>query len=226
MKKKILLYLFILTLCLSLIGCKKEEKIENEWKFYMNENDLLFDENTQKIFDDGIKDYNNGELKPVALLGEQVVAGTNYMFLCESDIDGNKTYKVVIIYKDLEGNSHITYVNDFDVKKYVNETVNMNKEILLGGWHTKIPGKINMLDEKIQSYFDKSIEQITDVTYYPIAVLAEQENTGFNYAILCYGKLSDQNATNGVFVLTLYVDKTSKPEIVSISAVDLKYYNK
>ena len=82
-----------------------------------------------------------------------------------------------------------------------------------------------MLDEEVQNYFDKATETLTGGAYYPIAVLAHQEKSGTNYAVLCYGEGSYKGSTAGIYLLTLYVDKTDKPEIVSIAAVDLKDYN-
>ena len=222
MKKTIFIKVLMIILCLVLVGCEKKEDeektVDNSWEFKASGAESMFDENLEKAFED----YTSEKLKPIAILGKQIVAGTNYMFLCEAE----KTYKVAVVYKDLEGKAQVTQVNKFDVKKYVNEDFGLEAEMLSGGWSTEVPGKPIMLEEKIQEAFDKATERLMGVSYYPIAVLAEQEKSGTNYAVMCYGRLSDQNATTGVFVLTLYIDKTDKPEVVSIAAVDLKDYNK
>ena len=49
---------------------------------------------------------------------------------------------------------------------------------------------------------------------------------GVNYAVLCYGQPSYQGALPGIYMLTLYVDKTNKAEIVSIAAINLADFNK
>ena len=82
-----------------------------------------------------------------------------------------------------------------------------------------------MLEDEVRDAFDEATTKIVGVTYYPIKVLATQEKDGTNYGILCYGKMSDQNGTTGVYLLTLYVTGNTK-EIVSIASVDLKDYNK
>lgn len=235
MKKVISISLLAIMLCLFLTGCTqnvKNETITNtnedvvaeekEWTLTYRESNVMFSDDVQKAFDDANKDYQAEDFKIVGLLGKQVVAGTNYMFLCKAE----DAYKVVIVYKDLSGKSQITNVNTFDVKKYVNKNAELNTEVLTGGWQTEIPGKPIMLEEDVQSAFDQATEKMTGTTYFPISTLAKQEENGTNYAVLCYGRLSDANATEGVFVLTLNVDETNKSEIVAISAVDLKEYNK
>ena len=67
----------------------------------------------QDAFDKALEGYAGVSLKPVAIMGTQVVAGTNYMFLCE----GSKVVQnpkpelyVVKVYQDLNGNADFTYV--------------------------------------------------------------------------------------------------------------------
>ena len=215
MKKKGLI-IALIVVCLVMVGCKKEETKVGDWELTLSETNDFLDEDAK----DAIKDYNK-DLKPVALLGTQVVAGTNYMYL----VNDSTSYKVVVIYKDLEGKMQVTKITDFDITKYANENKSMDVETLSGGWTTEIPGKPMMLEDTIQSAFDEANGKIVGVTYYPIKVLATKEENGTKYAILCYGKMSDANGTTGIYVQTLYVTGNTK-EIGSISAVDLKDYNK
>lgn len=58
------------------------------------------------------------EYTPVALLGTQVVAGTNYCILCELTPvvpDPVSSYALVYIYADLEGNAAVTNVAELDI---------------------------------------------------------------------------------------------------------------
>ncbi len=216
MKKKSLIILLVIV-CLLVVGCKKKEETKKgEWELVLSETNDFLDEDAK----DAIAEYSK-DLKPVALLGQQVVAGTNYMYL----VSDSNSYKVVIIYKDLEGEMEVTKVSDFDPLKYVNENKQATNETLSGGWTTIIPGKPMMLEDKVQEAFDEATTKVIGVTYNPIKVLAKQEKDGTNYGILCYGKMSDQNGTTGVYLLTLYITGNTK-EIVSISSIDLKDYNK
>ena len=221
MKKKSFVLLFVLV-CLLVVGCKKKDE-SNTWVINKSEANIMLSDDVKKVFDDASKAYNGKELKLVALLSEQVVAGKNYMFLCKTEDDGVTAYKVAIVYKDLEGKATITQVNDFDITKYADKEISLNAEQVVGGWNVEIPGKPIMLEEKAQEAFDKATEKIVGVTYYPITVLATKEADGTNYAVLCYGKVSDQYGTTGIYVLTI---NANKGEVSTIAAVDLKDYNK
>lgn len=226
MKKKLLLCLLVLTVSVFIVGCgKKEEKLEDDfgsWKTDLTTNQEMLEENVLDIF---LKANEKVEenYDYVAVLGTQVVAGTNYMFLVKE----SGKYKVIVIYNDLEGNAEITKVTDFKPEKYANKKNEVDHEQLAGGWTTTIPGKPFMLEENVQEYFDKATETLTGATYYPIAQIAHQEVAGMNYAILCYGRGSYIGSTEWISVLTIYVDKDgNNPELLTIADVDLKDYNK
>ena len=96
MKKKVLFTILILIVGVLFVGCEKEdETIKNPWMINLDVQKQYIDDNVKKVFEDAIEKYD-GNLDYVALLGKQVVAGTNYMFLCKD----NAGYKVAIIYKD------------------------------------------------------------------------------------------------------------------------------
>ena len=60
------------------------------------------------------------EYTPIALLGTQVVAGTNYSILCRITAvtpSAEPGYSVVIVYEDLQGNAEITDTYDFTVSE-------------------------------------------------------------------------------------------------------------
>ena len=66
------------------------------------------------------------EYTPIALLGTQVVAGTNYRIICESRPSipsPESSYVIVTVYADLEGNAEITETFEFE-----NDTDNENSE--------------------------------------------------------------------------------------------------
>ena len=226
MKKKILFGLVAFILCVSLVGCtkeeKKEEKKEKDWIIDIATNEPILEDDIQKAYDTAIAAYKESDLKPVAIIGKQIVAGTNYMFLTRND----KEYKVLILYKDLQGNATITNSTVLDIDKYIDKNTSLDGEQLSGGWQTEIPGKPFALEEKVQNYFDKAMETLMGASYYPIATVGHQDNSGTDYAIISYGRYTDQNATSGVFLIRLHVDKNNNPEIKSISAMDIKDFNK
>ena len=74
-------------------------------------------EDVRNAFDKAAEKYTDAELKPVAYIASQVVAGMNYMILCEAETAGQEppiSYQMVIIYADLEGNAEITHITNVD----------------------------------------------------------------------------------------------------------------
>ena len=59
--------------------------------------------------------------KPIALLGTQVVAGTNYCFLCETTVvvpDAQPGYALVYVFDGLEGEHEILRVQEIEFSAF------------------------------------------------------------------------------------------------------------
>lgn len=65
------------------------------------------------IFNAAISRYEDLSLKPEKLHSSQIVAGTNYKFICK-DADGAKLY--VTVYRDLDGQCWLTGITDMKDK--------------------------------------------------------------------------------------------------------------
>ena len=219
--KKIWILLLIGVMCLSLTGCKKENKKE-KWDVDMTKEEYSLEPDLVAIWNRAMKDHPEKKLKPIALLGKQVVAGMNYMFLCKDE----ESYKVVVIYNNLEDQSSLTSVKDFDVTEYVNENKEQEADVMTGGWTTEVPDNLPALNESIQDIWDHAMEKIVGVAYYPIVRVAHLDKSGMNYAILCYGKLSTANEFTGIYLVTIQEDEKATAKLVSTSYVDLAKYNK
>lgn len=223
MMKKGLLIIVIL-MCLIMTGCtnKKENTLTGGWETILSNRVNDLSEEDIYNFNNAIKDYSKEKLEVVALLGKQVVAGTNYMFLAKTD---NK-YKIVIVYTDLEGISKVSKVSDFDYSKYVNKDLNGNNEMLSGGWYTESSNiEYKLEDEKIEKMYESATSELTGVEYKPLLVVGKQIVSGTNYAILCYGKPIVPNATTGIYLMTIYNDLNGNSEILGISYINLAEYN-
>ena len=73
------------------------------------ENKALFEKGTEKLL--GV-DYT-----PVAFLGSQIVAGTNYCFLAQAKSvipDAQPSFKLVFLYEKLDGTVEVLSIVDFD----------------------------------------------------------------------------------------------------------------
>ncbi len=78
--------------------------------------DLKITTEAEKAFKEAV---NSMDYIPVALLGTQVVAGTNYMILCESKSDKENTigkYTILTVYAPLEGECEV--INSQDIATF------------------------------------------------------------------------------------------------------------
>ena len=78
-------------------------------------------EDAQAAFDKAMETLVGAEYTPVALLGTQVVAGTNYCILCQiSPVvpDPVPSWALVYIYADLEGNAEILNVYELYIDRH------------------------------------------------------------------------------------------------------------
>lgn len=77
-------------------------------------------EDIQAIFDKAVEDIDGYTVTPVAYLGSQVVAGTNYAFLCQGKFDDDAKLSYIMLYvtQDTEGNVEILDIADFDIGEY------------------------------------------------------------------------------------------------------------
>ena len=73
--------------------------------------DGAFDEEVKTVFDKALEGLIGVDYTPLALLGTQLVSGTNYSFLCESTVvypDAETTYVIVTVHAGLDGAAELT----------------------------------------------------------------------------------------------------------------------
>lgn len=72
-----------------------------------------------KVFKKGTKKYVGYSLRPITLLGTQIVAGKNYRFLCYASGHAGKDIFVVDIYENLKGKCKITLNEPLNLEGYL-----------------------------------------------------------------------------------------------------------
>ncbi len=77
------------------------------------------EEDVRDVFTKAVTGYTQYSFRPIALLGTQLVAGTNYRFLCLGIGSGTKDLFVVDVYSDLQGASKVTSCKPLDLEAYV-----------------------------------------------------------------------------------------------------------
>ena len=228
MKKIISITLLILIASILITGCSNQKEETKEvvggWlKTYTRESNLTEEEKI--MFEEAMNTYKELKLEPVTLIGTQIVSGTNYMFLCKGTTISNRpvsNWKMVIVYKDLQGKSTITSVKDFNLDEYAGNNKASKETELVGGWEASKKEESIDISEITQNYFKEATESIQDMTYTPITILGTQTVAGMNYAILSLGK---KDETYSINVLTMYVNLDGDSEITYTSVIDMAEFN-
>ena len=118
MKKLISL---LLALMISFGLCYAETvPVDGGWQPAIAEAQAL-PEDAQAAFDQATNGLEGAVYTPVALLSEQVVAGTNYCILCQITPvvpDAVPTWNLVYIYADPEGNAAIQNIWEIYIEKH------------------------------------------------------------------------------------------------------------
>lgn len=99
-----------------------EDMITGGWSVNQGDPSLDADENkdVKAAFEKATTTLTGVKLTPVAYLGSQVVAGTNYSILCtETDASGEVNYVIAYMNEDLDGNVEMMNVADFDISQSV-----------------------------------------------------------------------------------------------------------
>ena len=209
-------------------GSEISKALTGGWELFDNEANAL-PEDVQTAFDKATETFTGSELKPVAYVASQVVAGTNYMILCEASTiseDPTTTYQMVIIYADLKGNAEITQIKDFDLMSYIEgDSTEISSEKLLGGWEVAEEKASVVIPQEAKDAFDKATEKLVGNELEPAALLGTQVVAGTNYAFLCFSTLQTEETINGIQVVTVYADLDGNAEVTNICTVDPADYN-
>lgn len=204
------------------------EPVAGGWELFDNKTNVL-PEDVQASFDKASETFTGSELKPVAYVASQVVAGTNYMILCEAATTTEQpktSYQMVIVYADLEGKAEITQMKEFDLTAYVEgDSTEISAEKLAGGWEPAEDRSSVVIPQEAKDVFDKAVENLDGNELEPMALLGTQVVAGTNYAFLCFSTLQTEETINGIQVVTVYEDLDGNAEITNICTVDPADYN-
>ena len=152
--------------------------------------------------------------KPIAVLGSQVVAGTNYAILCRPTAvypDAQPEIKIMYVYADLMGNAEIIGFQTIIGAQ------------LMGGF-TANSGKLAVQNNKtVYDTYKKAMKGLTGVSYTPAAYLGSQVVAGTNYMVLCRSKGVYPGARYEWSLVTVNKDLNGNASVVSIETLDLGY---
>ena len=142
--------------------------------------------------------------EPLALLGTQVVAGTNYCILCRTTAttpDAMPRIRLVYVYQDPQGKTEIT-----GSKEIIGEMSD-------GGFAANDGDTALEKNADVKASYEKAFAHFTGASHEPIAYLGSQIVAGTNYLLLCKRTAAIPNAAPALTLVTIYADLQGNAEI-------------
>lgn len=185
-------------------------EIVGGWTF--NQEDMSAElKGIQKEFDEACSDLDGAVLKPVTILGSQVVSGFRYAILCQSTpVTPNAATSlcVVVLQIGVNGTKEIVKSAPIDLGEYANKesTGTSPVELAAGGWSFESDYTPAGFSKEAQAAYDKTVGSLDGVAYTPIAMLGTQVTAGINYAFLCCQTLQTEESTYEALCLAFVYD--------------------
>ena len=218
-----------------LIARTASERLMGGWEAA---EDPAVTEEIQALLDKATEGLLGATYEPIALLGTQVVAGTNYCILCKTTVvypDAKPFYTLVYLYEDLEGSVETTAIVGLDIaelsapatEEQAGEEETETEEAAeaapglggaLGGWQANEDYSIS---EDLAAVFEKATEGLLGVAYTPVADLAAQIVAGTNHCILSQAKIIYPDALPYYTLVYVYEDLEGGAHVTQIADLDI-----
>ena len=160
--------------------------------------------------------YNYTHYEPIALLGTQVVSGTNYLYLCKStwtDYQENVSFVLLQIYQDLSGKSQVmgsailfpTEESREDGEDYIYNTGSYLPE--------NIPA--------IQNAFKEAVPNDENASYIPLAYIGKHSQEGKSEEDVIFAAKDPRGTDAKISYELFYIakDKDGKAKLVKTEDV-------
>ena len=162
------------------------------------------------------KGYNYTHYEPIALLGTQVVSGTNYLYLCKStwtDYQENVSFVLLQIYQDLSGKSEVVG----SAILFPTEESREEGEDYIDNTGSYLPENI----PAIQNAFNETVKDNENVSYIPLAYIGKhtQERKPEEDVIFTAKKSKGKDAKTNYELLYIAKDKDGKSKLVKTEDV-------
>ena len=160
--------------------------------------------------------YNYTHYEPIALLGTQVVSGTNYLYLCKStwtDYQENVSFVLLQIYQDLSGKSEVMG----SAILFPTEESREEGEDYIDNTGSYLPENI----PAIQNAFNEAVKDNKNVSYIPLAYIGKhtQEGKPEEDVIFTAKKSKGKDAKTSYVLLYIGSGKDGKAKLVKTEDV-------
>ena len=173
----------------------------------------------------------DAKYEPVALLATQVVADTNYCFLCKAtagtlnaDKDEDELWQLVYVYRDLQGKASIIDTDGIDLEidgPDYDDDDDDDDAPLAGGWQVYVNESVS-ISEDAAAAFDKALDSLGDALYMPVAELGSQVVAGRNYCLLCAVTPYTLDKPTTYALVYVYVNPQGAATVADIDDVEIE----
>ena len=160
--------------------------------------------------------YNYTHYEPIALLGTQVVSGTNYLYLCKStwtDYQENVSFVLLQIYQDLSGKSQVVG----SAILFPTEESREEGEDYIDNTGSYLPENI----PAIQNAFEEAVPDDENTYYIPLAYIGKhtQEGKPEEDVIFTAKKSKGKDAKTSYVLLYIGSGKGGKAKLINTEEV-------
>ena len=160
--------------------------------------------------------YNYTHYEPIALLGTQVVSGTNYLYLCKStwtDYQENVSFVLLQIYQNLSGKSQVVG----SAILFPTEESREEGEDYIDNTGSYLPENI----PAIQNAFKEAVPDNENVSYIPLAYIGKhtQEGKPEEDVIFTAKKSKGKDTKTNYELFYIAKDKDGKAKLVKTEDV-------
>lgn len=173
-KLSALLLAFTMLLALSACGQAKTDSSPAVLGGWTVTKDAKLSDEAKAAFDKALEGLTGVSYEPVALLGTQVVSGTNYCILCQAQVvypGAEPYYALVYVYADLKGGAELLDIVILDIGDIAEtgevKAAEAAPQALMGGWSVDRDSKLQVEGGLLH--------------------LASQVVNGTNHCVLCEG---------------------------------------
>ena len=160
--------------------------------------------------------YNYTHYEPIALLGTQVVSGTNYLYLCKStwtDYQENVSFVLLQIYQDLSGKSQVMG----SAILFPTEESREEGEDYIDNTGSYLPENI----PAIQNAFNEAVKDNENVSYIPLAYIGKHSQEGKPEEDVIFAAKDPRGTDANISYELFYIgkDKDGKAKLVKTEDV-------
>lgn len=191
--------------------------IDGGWEYNQGELSLEKNAAAKAAFDKALEGLVGCGYEPIALIGSQVVAGTNYCILCKTTPvypNAESSYVLLYIYADPDGNAEITDEKDF--------AENDDSDAAIFGGLKMNQGDISVdKNADVKAAFDKALDGLVGCNYETVAYIGYQVVSGTNYVILCRTTPISPDAESVFSMVTVYEDLHGTAELSDVADLSI-----